>query len=145
MIPRMPSQTITFHLDAPPERVFDYIADIRNEAEWSKDITSVELVGDGPIGPGTEFDTVYRGFGAMRLVLSEYQRAAHLTIDGDGPRIVMHFEMDLAPEGEGTSVTMLVDMKLRGAFKALEPVLKLGMPREMAKRPKQFAAALSGR
>jgi len=72
----MATSTITFHLDAPPECVFDYIADIRND---------------------------------------------------------------------GTSVTMLVDMKLRGAFKALAPMLKVGMPREMEKRPKQFAAALSGR
>jgi carbon monoxide dehydrogenase subunit G len=145
MIVRMPTSTITFHLDAPPERVFDYIADIRNESEWSKDITSVKLIGDEPIGQGTEFDTVYRGFGAMHLVISEYQRAAHLAIDGDGPRIAMHFEMDLAPEGDGTSVTLLVDMKLRGAFKALAPMLKVGMPREMAKRPGQFRAALSGR
>jgi len=138
----MPSHTITFHLDAPPERVFDYIADIRNEAEWSKDITSVKLVGDAPIGQGTEFDTVYRGFGPMRLVHTEYHRPERLVIDGDGPRIAMHFEMDLAPDGAGTSVTMTVDMRLRGAFRALEPVLKLGMPREMAKRPGQFSAVI---
>jgi hypothetical protein len=104
----MPSHTIAFHLDAPPERVFDYIADIRNEAEWSKDITSVALV-------------------------------------GDGPRIAMHFAMDLAPEGDGTNVTMTVDMRLHGAWRPLAPMLKLGMPREMAKRPKQFGAALAAR
>jgi len=138
----MPKHTITFHLDAPPERVFDYIADIRNEAEWSKDIRSVKLVGDGPIGQGTEFDTVYRGFGAMRLVHTEYRRPERLVIEGDGPRIAMHFVMDLAPEGDGTSVTMTVDMRMRGAFRALNPVLNLGMPREMAKRPKQFAAVI---
>jgi uncharacterized protein YndB with AHSA1/START domain len=138
----MPSHTITFHLDAPPERVFDYIADIRNEAEWSKDVTSVKLVGDAPIGRGTEFDTVYRGFGAMRLVITEYRRPEGLAIDGDGPRIAMHFEMDLTPDGDGTSVTMTVEMRLRGAFRALEPVLKLGMPRELAKRPGQFAAVI---
>lgn len=37
---------------------------------------------------------------------------------------------------------MTVDMQLRGAFKALSPMLKLGMPREMAKRPGQFAAVI---
>ena len=142
MIPRMPSHTITFHLDAPPERVFDYIADIRNEAEWSKDITSVKLVTDEPIGEGTEFDTVYRGFGAMHLEISEYRRPEHLVIDGDGSRMGMHFEMNLVPEGEGTSVTMTVDMRMRGVWRAMEPMLKLGMPREMAKRPKQFAAVI---
>jgi carbon monoxide dehydrogenase subunit G len=139
----MPSHTISFHLDAPPERVFDYIADIRNEAEWSKDITSVKLVGDGPVDQGTEFDTVYRGFGAMRLVHSEYRRPEHLVIDGDGPRMAMHFAMDLAPDGDGTSVTMTVELRPRGVFRAMEPMLKFGMPREMAKRPGQFRAALS--
>ncbi|MDX6480149.1 MAG: hypothetical protein QOG85_659 [Gaiellaceae bacterium] len=142
MIGRMPSHTITFHLDVPRERVFDYIADIRNEADWSKDITSVKLVGDGPIGQGTEFDTVYRGFGAMLLIHTEFRRPEHLVIDGDGPRIAMHFVMDLAMDGDGTTVTMTVDMSLRGAWRALEPVLKLGMPREMAKRPRQFAAVI---
>jgi len=145
MIGRMPSHTITFHLHAPPERVFEYIADIRNEAEWSKDITSVKLVCDWPIAQGTEFDTVYRGFGAMHLVHTEYRRPERLVIDGDGPRIAMHFAMDLAPEGDVTSVTMMVDMRLRGVWRALDPMLKLGIPREMAKRPAQFSAALSGR
>jgi carbon monoxide dehydrogenase subunit G len=138
----MPSHTITFHLDAPPERVFDYIADIRNEAEWSKDITSVKLVSAEPIGQGTEFDTAYRGFGAMRLVHTEYRRPERLVIDGDGSRMGMHFEMNLAPDGGGTSVTMTVDLRPRGVWRAIEPMLKLGMPREMAKRPKQFAAVI---
>jgi hypothetical protein len=136
----MPTHTLTFHLGVQPERFFDYVADIRNEAEWSKDITSAELVGDGPIGEGTQFDTVYRGFGAMRLTITEYRRPEHMAIDGDGPRMAMHFEMDLAPEGDGTSVTMTVELSPRGAFRVISPMLKLGMPREMAKRPGQFAA-----
>ena len=138
----MPKHTLTFHLDAPPERVFDYIADVRNEAEWSKDIQSVELAGDGPIGSGTKFDCVYRGFGPVQLTITDFRRPERLGFLGDGPRIRMDFVMDLAPEGDGTSVTMALEMQPKGAFRLLTPMLALGMPREMAKRPGQFAAVI---
>lgn len=138
----MPKHTLTFHLDVPPERVFDYIADVRNEAEWSPEIKSVEKVGDEPVGDGTVFETVYRGFGRLRIVLTEYRRPEHLFFDCEGPRIHMDFAMDVAPADGGSSVTMLVEMRLRGVFKLLTPVLAAGLPREMAKRPAQFSAVL---
>jgi hypothetical protein len=142
----MPTSTITFDLDQSQETVFDYIADIRNEAEWSKDMKSAELVGDGPLADGSVFETDYRGFGKMRIVLKEYQRPAHLVFDGDGPRMNMHFVMDIAAtETGGSRVTFFIDMRPRGALRPISPLLKVGMPREMAKRPGQFRAALAGR
>ena len=72
----MPTTSITFDLDQPPETVFDYIADIRNESEWSKDMKSAVLVGDGPLGDGSVFETEYRMFGKMRIVLSERTRSS---------------------------------------------------------------------
>ena len=138
----MPSHRTSFHLAAPPERVFDYIADVRNETEWSKDVESVTLVGDGPVGEGTVFDATYRGFGRLQLELREYRRPEHLVFVGDGSRVRMHFTLDLQPEEGGSLVTMAADIQPHGAFRALTPVLKLGMPREMAKRPGQLAAAL---
>ena len=142
----MATATITFELDQSPETVFDYIADIRNESEWSKDMKSAKLVGGGPIGDGSVFETEYRGFGKMRIVTKEYRRPEHLVFDGDGPRMGMHFVMDVAPtESGGSQVTFVVDMQPRGAMRVLSPLLQLGMPREMAKRPGQFRAALAGR
>jgi uncharacterized protein YndB with AHSA1/START domain len=144
MIRAVPSHRTTFHLDAPPERVFDYIADARNEAEWSKDIETVTMVGGDPVGEGTVFDAEYRGFGPVRLELREYRRPAHLVFVGDGPRVGMHFSLDLEPEDGGSRVTMDADIRPRGAFRLLTPLLKLGMPREMAKRPDQLKAVLEG-
>lgn len=142
----MPTTTITFDLDQSPETVFDYIADIRNESEWSKDMKSAVLIGDGPVGDGTVFETDYRMFGKMRITLSEYRRPEHLVFDGDGPKMAMHFVMDIAPtETGGSRVTFFIDMRPRGTLRPLAPLLKVGMPREMAKRPEQFRAALSGR
>ncbi len=140
----MPVGTVTFDLDQPPERVFDYIADIRNESEWSKDMVSAAKVTDGPVGDGTVFETVYRGFGRMRITTSEYRRPSHLRFDGAGPRMDMRFVMDIEPVGSGSQVSFFVELLPKGAMKLLSPVLKLGMPREMAKRPGQFRAALGG-
>jgi hypothetical protein len=142
----MPTATIAFDLDQSPETVFDYIADIRNESEWSKDMKSAELIGDGPVGDGSVFETDYRMFGKMRIVTSEYRRPERLVFDGDGPRMGMHFVMDVAArDGGGSTVTFFIDMRPRGALRPLTPLLKMGMPREMAKRPEQFRAALAGR
>jgi uncharacterized protein YndB with AHSA1/START domain len=140
----MPTASISFHLDQPPERVFDYIADIRNEREWSKDMKRAELATDGPLGDGSVFETDYRGFGAMRIELQEYRRPEHLVFAGDGPRMRMRFVMDVAPQDGGSRVTFGIDMQPRGPMKVMTPLLKLGMPRELAKRPQQFRDALAG-
>jgi len=139
----MATGTVTFDLDQPPEQVFDYIADIRNEAKWQKDMLSVEKLGDGPVGEGTEFDTNYRLFGRMRIVLRDVRRPEHVAMDGEGPRMRMHFTMDVAPHEGGSRVTFLLDMRPRGVLAPLGPLLTLGLPRELAKRPEQFRAALA--
>jgi carbon monoxide dehydrogenase subunit G len=139
----MPTHTITFDLDVPPERVFDFIADVRNEQSWQTSLQSVEKVGDGPIGDGTVFETRYRAFGPLRLETEEYRRPEHLVFIGTGPRMWMRFEMDVEPREAGSRVTFDVDMRPRGMLRALTPLLSLGLPREMAKRPGQLRAALA--
>ncbi len=139
----MATHRITFELDHPPERVFDFIADVRNELRWQKDLRRAELVGGGAVGEGTVFDTEYRAFGPMRLQLQDYRRPQHLVFLGDGPRMWMRFVMDVAPAERGSRVTFDLDMRPRGLLRPLSPLLVLGLPKEMAKRPEQFRAALA--
>jgi uncharacterized protein YndB with AHSA1/START domain len=135
---------ITFDLDHPPEQVFDYIADVRNELEWQHDLRRAEKVTDGPIGEGTVFETDYRLFGKMRLDLEDVQRPQHLVFLGDGPRMWMRFVLDVAARDAGSRVTFDVDMRPKGAFKLVAvPMLAAGLRREMAKRPGQFRDALA--
>jgi Polyketide cyclase / dehydrase and lipid transport len=37
----------------PPQHVFDYLSDLRNEAEWNPAIRSVHLLTGDPIGIGS--------------------------------------------------------------------------------------------
>ena len=140
----MATAQITFDLDYPPETVFDYIADVRNEQQWQKDMKSAEKVTVGPVGEGTVFETDYRLFGTMRLELRDVRRPEHLVFRGDGPRMWMSFCMDVAPVDGASRVTFQLDMRPKGLLKLFAPLLKAGLPREMAKRPEQFRAALAG-
>lgn len=139
----MATAQISFDLDHSPEDVFDYIADVRNELRWQKDLKRAEKVTKGPVGDGTVFETDYRLFGPMRLTLEDVRRPQHLVFVGDGPRMWMNFVLDVAPRGGGSRVGFQIEMRPRGSLKLLAPLLRLGLPREMAKRPDQFRAALA--
>jgi carbon monoxide dehydrogenase subunit G len=141
----MANTEISFDLDHPPEDVFDYIADVRNELRWQKDLKRAEKVTDGPVGDGTVFETDYRLFGPMRLTLEEVRRPEHLVFVGEGPRMSMNFVLDVSAREGGSRVSFKVDMQPRGSLKPFAPLLRFGLPREMAKRPAQFRAALAAR
>jgi len=141
----MPETQITFDLDYPPGTVFDHIADVRNESRWQHDLKSAEKVTDGPVGEGTVFETDYRLFGKMRLELQDVRRPEHLVFVGAGPRMWMRFVMDVAARDAGSRVSFQLEMRPRGALRLLSPLLAAGLPREMAKRPDQFRAALASR
>jgi hypothetical protein len=131
------------HIDHPPEDVFDYIADVRNELRWQKDLKRVEKVTEGPVGDGTVFETEYGLFGEMRLTLEDVSRPHHLVFVGEGPRMWMRFVLDAAPREGGSRVSFDVDMRPRGPIKLLAPLLRFGLPRELAKRPGQLRAAMA--
>lgn len=42
-------------IEAPPSRVYEFLADIPRHTEWAGDPLKIEKVSEGPIGPGSEF------------------------------------------------------------------------------------------
>jgi uncharacterized protein YndB with AHSA1/START domain len=50
----------TIHISRPPEAVWEYVADARNDPRWCHKVDSVEQVaGDGP-GPGAKYRVLHR-------------------------------------------------------------------------------------
>ena len=45
----------TVLIQRPPEEVFDYLSDPRNELEWNPKVRVMEKLTDGPVGVGTKF------------------------------------------------------------------------------------------
>lgn len=81
-MPRGQSSFFGIYINAPPEFVFDYLADARNMGEWSPGTDKVELASTGAIGLGTRFRLCWeRGVGKgsfHEVVISEHQRPSRL-------------------------------------------------------------------
>ena len=47
--------TLKKHIEAPPERVFEVVTDLRGAPERIRGITKMEVLTEGPIGGGTRY------------------------------------------------------------------------------------------
>src|SRR4051794_15067096 len=53
--------TAKTEIACPPERVFDTLADLRNDLEWNSRFSKAELLSGEPIGQGSSFAVVNGG------------------------------------------------------------------------------------
>jgi carbon monoxide dehydrogenase subunit G len=108
---------ITGHIRiaAPVERVFDTVADSRNEPSFNPAMTGVELLTSLPIGLGTRFRARMGKAGMEMLVeLTEFQRpdrlgsrttssmmetSGTLTFAADGTETLMSWDWQVRPKG----------------------------------------------
>ena len=120
-------------LRQPPEEVFDYIADCRNEPSWHPDAISVEKTSDGPIALGTRFVSRYRKIGSQDYEIVEYERPSQLAVDYESKGAHFHAVFSVSPSGGGTAVRVSGGGELRGFWRLLTPLMRIGMRREQAK------------
>jgi carbon monoxide dehydrogenase subunit G len=100
---------------APPEQVFDTVADSRNEPSFNAAMTDVELLTPLPIGRGTTF-VAHMGRARMEMLieLTEYDRphrlgfrttssmmetSGALTLEAEGDSTVMAWDWQVRPKG----------------------------------------------
>jgi carbon monoxide dehydrogenase subunit G len=116
----------------PPNEVFDYVSDVRNDPRWHTDVLEASIAGEGPIGEGTVFNTRFKPFmgkseGTMTVV--ERVSPTRLVLKGllgkMAPTITYAFE----PEGTGTRFTRTVDVDPPGVMRVMAPLMK-GMMRK---------------
>lgn len=129
--------------DQPVERVFDFLADVRNERRWNPDALSIDKLSDGPVGPGSTFRGEFRGLGPMTIRITGYERPRRLAIAGEASRLAMDVTYELSGDGGSTAVTMVGDVRPRGALRAMAPLVGAVMKRELAQRPEQLRSALA--
>ncbi|MEU6644726.1 SRPBCC family protein [Saccharomonospora sp. NPDC046836] len=110
----------------PVERVFDFVADERNEPLYNRGISDVEQITDGPIGAGTQFVATVRAMGRARKMILEYteferprklaSRTIMSTADISG---TLEFE----PAQGATRMRWSWQLEPRGVFALLAPAL----------------------
>lgn len=115
---------------APPERVFDYLADARNEPRWLPGAERVEKATDGPVGLHTRFDGVYARAGAVSVELVEFDRPRKLTFRATAKIVVFDDEVELTPDADGTLLVARLSARPRGVMRVFTPLLARTMRRQ---------------
>lgn len=118
---------------APRERVFELVADERNEPLYNPRITRAEKITSGPIGVGTRFTAEPAGpaSAAMTVEITDYSPPERVATVISSPQMHVEGTLTLTAEGAGTRLRWSWLMRLKGAARLANPLLLLiGRPWE---------------
>jgi uncharacterized protein YndB with AHSA1/START domain len=94
--------TTTTRIACPPEKVFDLLADLRNDTQWNSRVSRAELLSPEPIGQGSRF-AVVNGGTAYDVTITRYDRPSRLLFEASG-KPGLTIACTLTPRGEDTEL-----------------------------------------
>jgi uncharacterized protein YndB with AHSA1/START domain len=124
----------TTRIACPPGRVFDTLADLRNEPQWNSQVSKAELRSDEPIELGSRFSIV-NGGRPYDVTITTFERPARLVCEASGkPDLTVAYT--LTPTADGTELESNFDFRPTGALKVLfwllAPVIRRNVPKQYA-------------
>ena len=108
------------------EEVFDFVADERNEPCYNPRMLRAEMISPGPIGVGTRFRAETRTMRAsaeMTIEVTGYERPRRLTSSTHLSSMDIHGTLAFDPVHEGTRMRWEWNVKPRGFFKLMRPLI----------------------
>ena len=144
------SSSAQITIDREPAEVWTYVSDVTNQDHWVDGMSGSEVVGDAPIGRGTEIRGVYTyggGSAPTLMTITEFREGRELAIEAsEGP---FPFTGRLTLERSAAS-TIVTNSMTAGSdhimtsimFTVLRPLMKLMMARQMRKELGQLKAIL---
>ncbi|MEM7276363.1 MAG: SRPBCC family protein [Actinomycetota bacterium] len=132
----------------PPEEAFDFMADLRNFAEWDPGvIKATQVRGDGP-GPDTAFDVVVNGVPKplkLTYEVTSYERPTVVVAKAESSTLTSLDRITVAADDEaGSIVTYDAELTLNGVLGLFDPVLGLAFKRIGDKAAAGLITALDG-
>ena len=117
----------TVKIDRPIEEVFDFLADGENDPKFSPRVLEIRKTTDGPAGVGTVYASTVKDAGMKtkrEFELTEFERPTRIRWAERSKNLITAPEggYDLAPDGEGTRVTIHNVLEGHGAGKLLAPL-----------------------
>lgn len=122
-------------VNVPPEKAFNYLADISRHKEWGSHLTSADKSADGPIAVGSTFTTTGKLFGTHEAEVKITELVPNQKIAFESQDDSGHFrhEFILTPSNGGTAITKAVEpLQTRGPLKLFSPILPLIVRRGFA-------------
>ena len=117
-------------IDAPVERVFDYVADARNEPDWLPGAEKVEKPTDGEVGLGTRFEGVYARAGRVSLEIVAFERPNRLTFRADSRIVRFDDEIELAEVNGRTQLRARMSAQPKGVVRLMGPLMAKTMRKQ---------------
>ncbi|MBX3390977.1 MAG: SRPBCC family protein [Phycisphaeraceae bacterium] len=105
----MPACTLIKQVNAPPERVFAFLADMNNWERAISAIKEIEVLTPGPVGKGTRFKETRVMFGkeateTMEITAWDPPRSHAIEADSCGARFISTISIE--PTGAGSTIRM---------------------------------------
>lgn len=137
-------------IDWDPAEVWAYVADVTNQDQWVDGMSDSQVVGDDPIGRGTQIRGTYTyggGSAPVLMTITEFREGRQVSIDAsEGP---FPFTGTLSLERSGSS-TIATNSMTAGSdhaftsimFTVFRPLTKMMMARQMKKELGQLKAIL---
>jgi uncharacterized protein YndB with AHSA1/START domain len=122
-------------VSVPPEKAFDYLADISRHTDWARHLASAEKSSDGPVAAGSTFTTVRKLFGTHRSEVKITELVPNQKIVYEAQDDSGHFRhhISLAAKDGGSEITKGVEpLRITGPLKLFSPLLPLISRRGLA-------------
>jgi uncharacterized protein YndB with AHSA1/START domain len=128
----MPKIVNTVLIRKPPETVFDYLVDLRNELKWNPGVEHMEMIGEGPIRVGTKFNAKWKSSAPLVVECVKYDRPHSWAYHNGGP-VTVDLEIGLTEHAEGTTLVSTFNARPNGLFRLIFPLFFQVMKREEKK------------
>jgi carbon monoxide dehydrogenase subunit G len=117
----------TAHIDRPIDQVFAFLAAGENDPKFSPRVLEIKKTTDGPPGVGTTFVSTVRDAGMKsnrEFKLTEFEAPTRIRWAEQSKNLVTAAEggYDLAPDGEGTKLTVYNVLEGHGFGKLIAPL-----------------------
>ncbi len=109
-----------------PGDVFEYLATFSNAAEWDPGVLSAERRDAGPLGPGSVFHLVvqFRGRGLpLDYEIVAFDPPERVRLRAASAQVVSEDTISCRPDGSGTVVDYHADLRMRGVYAVVNPIL----------------------
>ena len=131
-------------LSCTPERAFDYLTDLGNEADWNPDMDHIEKVTDGPVGVGTKWIATWKSAPKpVEVEMLEHDRPSRWVARNGGP-LEVNLTGRLEREAGGVRLHVDFDARPHGPLRLFFPILLRKLRKGEAANMQRIRTALEG-
>jgi len=112
---------------APPQHVFDYLSDLRNEAEWNPAVHLVHLLTGDPVGTGSRYRVRWAGSPEVTVEYTQYERPDRWASVADSAMMTIRFSARVTPVPSGSHLAVRMELIPHGPARLLQPLLRRRM------------------